>query len=113
MQWGRCWGHEWAGLKTPQKLLIVAAQPLLFSALLLHRLMEIGVLLGQLPAEMGTPLQFLSNIGLFIKMLDVRPLQKGEKYGPTHFLDDLTLIIWTDLRAFFLPGDGEVNLNLR
>lgn len=87
MQRGGCWGHEWAGLKTPQKLLVVAAQPLLFGALLLHRLVEIGVLLGQLPAEMGTPLQFLSNIGLFVKMLDRRPHQKGAKYGRTHILE--------------------------
>lgn len=69
MQRGGCRGHEWAGLKTPQKLLVVAAQPLLFGALLLHRLVEIGVLLGQLPAEMWTRLQFLSNN----KALDVRP----------------------------------------
>lgn len=33
-------GHERAGLETPQELLVVAAQPLLLGALLLHRLVE-------------------------------------------------------------------------
>lgn len=46
-------GHERAGLETPQELLVVAAQPLLLGALLLHRLVEISVLLRQLPAGGG------------------------------------------------------------
>lgn len=50
MQRGGGRGHEGAGLETPQKLLVVATQPLLLRALLLDGLMEVGVLLRQLPA---------------------------------------------------------------
>lgn len=60
---GRRRGHERAGLETPQKLLVVAAQPLLLGALLLHRLVEISVLLRQLPAGGGASSRFLSDIG--------------------------------------------------
>ncbi len=42
-------GHEGAGLETPQKLLVVPTQPLLLRVLLLDGLMEVGVLLWQLP----------------------------------------------------------------
>lgn len=45
MQWGGGRGHEGAGLETPQKLLVVPTQPLLLGALLLHGLMEVGILL--------------------------------------------------------------------
>lgn len=46
---GRGRGHEGAGLEKPQQLLVVAAQALLLSALLLHRVVQVGVLLCQLP----------------------------------------------------------------
>lgn len=45
--------HEGAGLEAPQQLLVVHAQPLLLRALLLHRLVQVGVLLRQLPAGGG------------------------------------------------------------
>lgn len=50
MQRGGGGGNEGAGLETPEELLVVAAQPLLLGALLLHGLLEVGVLLRQLPA---------------------------------------------------------------
>lgn len=45
MQWGGGRGHEGAGLEAPQQLLVVHAQPLLLGALLLDRLLQVGVLL--------------------------------------------------------------------
>lgn len=45
MQRGGGRGHEGAGLETPQKLLVVPAQPFLLGALLLDGLLEVGVLL--------------------------------------------------------------------
>lgn len=45
VQWGGGRGHEGAGLEAPQQLLVVHAQPLLLGALLLDRLLQVGVLL--------------------------------------------------------------------
>lgn len=49
MQGGGAGRHQGAGLETPQQLLVVPTQPLLLSVLLLHGLVEVGVLLRQLP----------------------------------------------------------------
>lgn len=54
MEWGGRWRHERAGLETPQQLLVVPTQALLFSALLLDGLVEVCVLLRQLSAGKKT-----------------------------------------------------------
>lgn len=54
MEWGGRGRHERAGLEAPQQLLVVPAQALLLGALLLDGVVQICVLLGQLPAERRT-----------------------------------------------------------
>lgn len=56
MDGGGAGGHaraQLARLETPQQLLIVATQPLLLVALLLHVHLQVGILLGELSGEEG------------------------------------------------------------
>lgn len=50
VQRGGARGGQRARLQAPQELLVVAGQALLLGALLLHGPLQVGVLLGQLPA---------------------------------------------------------------